>query len=221
MHPHPNKSIFLTLKYWRAAGIKNLDIFEDEESEEDNREAKLQLLTQKCDNCNACSLSEFRKTIIFGKGSARAKIMFIGAAPDDSDESLNSPFTGDYGELQQRIIKKMGLLEEDVYLTQTVKCRPNLDKIPQNIEINTCSNILLEKEIEIIQPKIICTLGTIASANLLKTNAPISKIRGQIQYFRKIPVMPTYHPTYLLNKTSARHDVWDDMQRVLDILKSE
>jgi len=220
---HPNRALYLSLKYWRASGIQNLELPYEEkvdEVDEVDREADLKNLVKENAKCSLCTLCENRKNIVFGKGSSEAKIMFIGNAPDEADDINSRPFSGEAGELQQRIIEKMGLKSEEFYLTHTVKCRPADDRIAEDTEIQACTKIL-ESEIDIIQPKVICTLGTIASSNLLKTNAPISKIRGQIHRFGKIAVMPTYHPNYLLNKKSARHDVWDDMQKVLEILKSE
>ena len=221
MNLHPNKAIYLSLKYWRAAGIQNLELpYEDVSVEEIDKKSLLKSLIEKNSECSLCPLCEDRKSIVFGKGSSNATIMFIGNAPDEADEKNTLPFSGEAGELQQKIIEKMGLKSEQVYLTHTVKCRPKDDRMVEDTEIQACTKIL-ESEIEIIKPKVICTLGTAASSNLLKINAPISKIRGQIHHFCKIPVMPTYHPNYLLNKKNARYDVWNDMQIVLKILNSE
>jgi uracil-DNA glycosylase len=217
---HPNKSLFLTLKYWRSAGIKNIEVNENQ-SEEDsqNSEEDMGNLKSCFAECQSCPLSKHRKNIVFGGGSPLAKIMFISNAPDEHDDETGTAFSkGDASLLQKKIFKKMQLKEEQIYFTHTVKCRPQEDRIPENNEVQACNKIL-QHEIDIIKPKVIVTLGTLASANLLNSEEPISKLRGTIYDYQGIALMPTYHPNYLLKKLNARYDVWRDMQKVLNLIK--
>lgn len=221
MQTHPNRALYLTLKYWRSAGLQHLDLPEIiDEEEEKNPEDDLNQIKNTYTNCTLCNLHQDRKHIVFGKGNPKADLVIIGSGPDADSESRQIPFAGEQLELLNRMLEKMGVSPDQVYYTMITKCRPKNDRTPEAIEVNVCNKIL-EQELHAIQPKIICTMGTIASNGLLEINAPISKIRGQIKNWRNIPVMPTYSPAFLLKKKYARHEVWQDMQNVLAILNKK
>lgn len=223
MKTHPNRALYSILKYWRSAGLKNLPIYEIEEEDSIDPELKrkeLESLNEEFKNCQNCSLSGQRLNVVFGSGNPNADLFFIGSAPYKEDDKLGLPFQGETGELLDRMFQKMGFKREELYLSTLVKCRPENDRNPNNDEISSCLSILT-KQIQLVQPKIICTLGSLASSHLLNSKDPIARIRGKIKFWNKIPVMPTFHPAYLLKKKAARKDVWQDMLIVLEQLNQK
>ncbi|MCF7899538.1 uracil-DNA glycosylase, partial [Candidatus Babeliales bacterium] len=136
------------------------------------------------------------------------------------DENLQGkPFVGRAGQLLTKIINSMNLKREDIYLSNVVKCRPPNNRTPLPSESETCKNLLLLKEINIIQPKIICTLGSCATKALLGNDIQISKARGNFFIFQeKYLVMPTFHPAYLLRNPNSKKEVWQDMKSIIEKL---
>ncbi|OHD06667.1 MAG: uracil-DNA glycosylase [Spirochaetes bacterium GWD1_27_9] len=192
---------------------------------------KKDLLTQLFEenkNCQKCKLSTTRNKFVFGTGNPDAKIMFIGEGPGKEEDLQGLPFVGRAGELLTAIIEKGMLLKrEDVFIANIVKCRPTLDmagtrdRPPDREEVESCSWMLL-KQIEVINPEVIITLGNPSTKFLLKTDEGITKIRGKFANFNGIPVMPTYHPSYILRNGGAnsplKKDVWEDIKQVLKLL---
>lgn len=188
------------------------------------RESALKSLRDLIGDCTRCKLSKGRTKIVFGDGSANARIMFIGEGPGKEEDLQGRPFVGDAGQLLTRLIEKMGLKREDVYIANIVKCRPPMNRDPQEDEIATCFPFL-EKQIEIIAPRVIVSLGKIAAYVLLGISDPISKffitrIRGSFSDYKGIPVMPTFHPAYLLRNPRDKWLTWEDAQAVLKKLES-
>lgn len=144
--------------------------------------------------------------------------MFIGEGPGREEDIQARPFVGDAGKLLTKMIVKLGLKREDVYIANIVKCRPPYNRNPENDEIAVC-RAFVEKQIDIIKPKVIVCLGKISANALLKVNIPISKLRGNFFEFENIPVMPTFHPAYLLRNPKDKWLTWDDMQKVLEKIK--
>ncbi|MBF0199571.1 MAG: uracil-DNA glycosylase [Planctomycetes bacterium] len=220
---HPARALYSTLKYWRSAGLSQMEIIRPveeslpQESYEDLRLKELEQEKELCLSCEQCELSQTRQKAIYGEGALNAKIMFIGSSPDEMDEKAESFLQGEVGELMDRMIAKMGFVREELYLCPIVKCRPPSDRSPSGEEANHCRKFI-EKQIEIIKPKIICTLGTLASNYLLEINHSITDIRGKMQVWKGIPVMPTFHPAYLLKKKAARHIVWEDMLVIIEYI---
>lgn len=163
--------------------------------------------------CQRCKLHRGRTHIVFGSGNPRADLMFIGEAPGYYEDQQGKPFVGKAGELLTRIIEAIGLCREDVYITNIVKCRPPNNRDPQPDEIAMCEPFLL-RQLEIIQPKVICALGKFAAQTLLKTTTPISRLRGRFYDYHGIKLMPTYHPAYLLRNPQDKRLVWEDMKMV-------
>ncbi len=180
----------------------------------DNTTDALKPLRDKIGDCKQCKLSEKRNNIVFGEGSPNADIMFIGEGPGRDEDQQARPFVGDAGKLLTKMIVKLGLKREDVYIANIVKCRPPYNRNPEEDEIASCM-IFLEEQIEMIKPKVIVCLGRVAAQALLNVKTPISRMRGNFFQYRGIPVMPTFHPAYLLRTPKDKWLTWDDMQKML------
>ncbi len=193
-----------------------------------NKKEQLEDLYNKTKNCTNCKLYKTRTNYVFGIGNPEASIMFIGEGPGKQEDLQGLPFVGPAGELLTAIIEKGMLLKrEDVYIANIVKCRPTVDGLgtrdrpPEKEETEACGWILL-KQIEIINPKVIITLGNPSTKFLIKTELGITKIRGNFFEYNNIKVMPTYHPSYILrnggNNSPLKKDVWNDIKKVLKYL---
>lgn len=167
--------------------------------------------------CTRCPLHRTRRNLVFGEGSATAKLVFVGEAPGEEEDNQGRPFVGRAGQLLTKIIHAMGLKREDVYICNILKCRPPGNRNPKEDEIATCEPFLM-KQLEAINPEIICALGTFAAKTLLLTEAPISSIRGKFHDYHGRRLMPTYHPAYLLRNPGAKKLVWEDVQKIMKIL---
>ncbi len=187
--------------------------------------SKLELLTAlyaRYKNCTSCPLAlQGRIQVVFGVGNPDTKLMFIGEGPGRDEDIKGEPFVGRAGQLLNKIIEAMGLKREDVFISNVVKCRPPGNRTPLPNERNTCKDLLLFKEIDIINPHIICTLGSPSTQGLLGDDVKISEVRGIFKEFRGIPVMPTYHPAYLLRNPAEKRTVWEDMKKIMDRLNQE
>lgn len=170
--------------------------------------------------CQRCALGKTRTTLVFGVGNPRARIVFVGEAPGRDEDLQGEPFVGEAGQLLNRIITRMGLKREDVYICNVLKCRPPGNRNPESHEIEQCGPFML-RQVKAIGPGVIVALGTFATHTLLGTKAPISKLRGTFHDYHGIPLMPTFHPSFLLHNkkdTGKFWDVWDDMVKVLEKL---
>jgi DNA polymerase len=139
--------------------------------------------------------------------------MFIGEAPGEEEDMQGLPFVGRAGQLLTKIIEAMGLKRRDVYIANILKCRPPNNRMPLPTEVLACGENV-RRQAEIIKPKVICTLGKFASQAILKTQAPITALRGRFQYYNGIKVMPTFHPAYLLRNPQDKRLVWEDMKKI-------
>jgi DNA polymerase len=176
--------------------------------------------------CVKCPhLAGSRKNVVFGVGDIHAPLMFVGEAPGADEDRQGEPFVGAAGQLLTRIIQTMGFTRETVYIANILKCRPDTpgkssgNRKPTADEMKTCLPYLLE-QINLIQPKVIVALGATALEGLLGKTEPIGKLRGRFQDFRGIPLMPTFHPSYLLRNQapSEKRKVWEDMLQVMEKL---
>ncbi len=168
-------------------------------------------------DCTRCKLHKGRTKIVFGTGNPNAVLMFVGEGPGRDEDLSGEPFVGRAGKLLTDMIKAMGLQREDVYIANVVKCRPPENRLPEKDEIATCSPFLM-RQIDVIKPKVICTLGSCSAQTLLQTAQGISKLRGEWFDFRGAKLMPTYHPAYLLRNPAAKPEVWKDLQKVMAVL---
>ncbi len=183
-----------------------------------NRDEDLKNLRAGIGDCRRCKLSKGRKNIVFGEGSSYAKLMFVGEGPGRDEDIQARPFVGEAGKLLTKLIVRMGMKREEVYIANIVKCRPPLNRNPEEDEITACRPFV-EKQIEIISPRVIVCLGKVSAQALLGTNIPISRLRGDFLEYKGIPVMPTFHPAYLLRNPKDKWLTWDDMQKVLEKMK--
>jgi len=168
-------------------------------------------------DCRLCKLSAERKNIVFGEGPSDARCVFIGEAPGVEEDVTGKPFVGEAGRLFSKIVSSMGITRGDVYICNIVKCHPPNNRDPEPDEIEKCLPILQE-QISIIKPEIICTLGRLSLRALIKKDLKITRDRGQWQHYMGIPVMPTYHPAYLLRNPDAKKDTWQDIKKIMDRL---
>lgn len=184
-----------------------------------DKESALKALRDEIGDCQRCKLCKNRKNIVFGEGLAGAKIIFIGEGPGRDEDIQARPFVGEAGKLLTSLIVKLGLKREEVYIANIVKCRPPNNREPEEDEITLCRPFV-ERQIEIIKPKVVVSLGKVATHALLKVKTPISKIRGNFLDYRGVPLMPTFHPAYLLRNKKDKWLTWDDMQKVLEKLEN-
>ena len=163
-------------------------------------------------NCHACALSKTRNNVVFGKGNQNAKILIIGEAPGKDEDSSGEPFVGRAGKLLNEILFSMKLSRDNVYITNTIKCRPPENRNPNSDEINSCSRFL-DRQISLISPNIIILLGKVAAERLMNTSEPMSSLRGKVHFYKNtdIPMLVFYHPAYLLRSPSEKSKVWDDI----------
>ena len=185
----------------------------------------LEALRAHIGDCRRCKLHKGRKNLVFGEGSPRARLVFVGEGPGGDEDRVGRPFVGVAGQLLTDIIEKgMGLTREEVYICNIVKCRPPGNRDPERDEIEACLPFL-RRQISIIQPEVICTLGRIASQELLEKNIKITQDRGQWHSFMGVPVMPTYHPAYVKRSKARERElkghVWEDIKKIMKRLGLE
>ena len=168
-------------------------------------------------DCTRCRLSKCRNTIVFGDGSSRAELVFVGEGPGADEDAQGLPFVGRAGKLLTQMIEAMGLARKDVYICNVVKCRPPENRTPERDEIATCSPFLF-RQLDAVRPKVIVCLGSVAAQTLLHTNRGISHFRGEWLEYRGARLLATYHPAYLLRNPNAKGDVWKDLQKVMAAL---
>ena len=192
----------------------------------ETKEAALAELRARAMVCRKCPhLAAARKNVVFGVGDVDSPLMFVGEAPGADEDEQGEPFVGKAGQLLTRIIQTMGFTRDTVYIANILKCRPDTpgqtmgNRKPAPEEMQTCLPYLLA-QLDIIEPKVIVALGATAVEGLLGKTGGITKLRGHWQQFRCVPVMPTYHPAYLLRNEalSEKRKVWEDMLQVLEKL---
>ncbi len=174
-------------------------------------------LKRYIEGCTRCKLYQKRQNIVFGEGNPEADLVFVGEAPGREEDREGRPFVGEAGRLLTRIIRAMGLERNQVYICNVVKCRPPRNRDPQEDEIKACFPFL-KTQLKLIRPKVICTLGRISSQALIGKSFKISQNRGNWYTYNDIPVMPTFHPAYLLRNPSAKKLVWEDMKKIMERL---
>jgi len=169
-------------------------------------------------DCQRCKLAPHRTNLVFGVGSPAAELVFVGEAPGHDEDKTGEPFVGRAGQLLTEIVVKgMKLRREDVYIANIIKCRPPQNRNPEPDEIASCEPFLV-RQLELIGPKVIVALGTFAAQVLLKTRTPITRLRGVWADYHGIPLMPTFHPAYLLRNPAEKRAVWQDIQLVMKAL---
>jgi DNA polymerase len=162
--------------------------------------------------CTRCALSETRTQTVFGVGNPRARWMFIGEAPGAEEDKRGEPFVGRGGQLLTAMLKAIGFSREDVYIANVLKCRPPGNRDPRPEEAAHCRGYL-ERQIELVSPSLVIAVGRIAAQNLLATDAPLARLRGQVHALgpRAWPLVVTYHPAYLLRSPAEKRKAWQDL----------
>jgi DNA polymerase len=169
--------------------------------------------------CTLCRLSEKRKTVVFGEGDPKAGVMFIGEGPGAEEDRTGRPFVGQAGQLLDRMIFAMGFRREEVYIANVVKCRPPGNRDPEEDEVAACADYL-DRQIDLVEPSVIVALGKPASRRLTGTNKPMGALRGRWSSYRGTPLMPVFHPAYLLRQPKLKREAWEDLKLVLHRLAS-
>lgn len=173
----------------------------------------MQALRDELGDCRRCKLCKERKNIVFGSGNERARLVFVGEGPGRDEDIQGLPFVGRAGQLLTKIIESIGLSRQEVYIANVIKCRPPKNRNPEADEVVSCQPFLL-KQLEVIQPTVICALGKFAAQTLTCSTETIGRLRGRFHDFHGIKVMPTFHPAYLLRNSSGKKQVWEDMKMI-------
>jgi len=216
----PRKTIRQYLEIEKTFGVESVSISAAPKSAPARKSAgpgkaeALAALEVEFKNCQMCHLAKTRTQVVFGAGNPEARLMFIGEAPGFDEDKQGLPFVGAAGQLLTKIIEAMKLSREEVYIANCLKCRPPGNRNPEPAEIVSC-NPILTRQIEIIQPEIICALGKFAAQTLLRSESPISRLRGKFHDFRGMKLMPTFHPAYLLRNPADKKMVWEDMRLIM------
>ncbi len=164
--------------------------------------------------CVACPLGSLgRKNVVFGEGNPDANLLFIGEGPGQQEDEQALPFVGRSGKLLNRVLELIGITRSDVFITNIVKCRPPNNRKPLPTESNTCKKLLLFKQIKIIRPQVICTLGSAAIQGLIEKEVKITRTRGSILSFEGTTLIPTYHPAYVLRNPKALEFLVEDIKK--------
>jgi uracil-DNA glycosylase len=182
------------------------------------RLAELETLAAAASACTRCRLAEGRKSVVFGAGNPDADLMLVGEGPGAEEDRQGLPFVGPAGELLTKIIQAMEIRREDVYIANVVKCRPPGNRDPQPDEVQACRGYL-EKQVALVQPRLLVALGRVAAQALLGNESPIGQLRGRWYQAFGIPTMVTYHPSALLRNPALKRPTWEDMQQVRDRLR--
>lgn len=174
-------------------------------------------LESKIKNCVKCPLGKTRTNFVFGVGNPSSEIVFIGEAPGADEDLQGEPFVGRAGQLLNQLLVRVGFRRDEVYICNVLKCRPPGNRDPQPSEIEACSPYLI-KQLEIIKPKIIVSLGRFPVQTLLKTNASLTSLRGQIYEWRGIKMIATYHPAAALRNQQWKQPLLEDLRKAREIL---
>lgn len=199
----------------------------DEPGADERAELLRRLHEDEVRDCARCHLSETRTQTVFGQGDPDARIVFVGEAPGFEEDKQGLAFVGRAGQLLTAMIEKgMGLRREDVFICNVLKCRPPNNRTPSTDEIGACSPYLF-RQLQTIQPEVIIALGAPAAQTLLNTRESIGRLRGRFHDFytsgmpgtgQLVPLMPTYHPAYLLRSPGEKRKTWDDLKKVMEHL---
>ena len=171
-------------------------------------------LAERAATCRLCALSEARTQVVFGAGNPNADLVFIGEAPGHDEDLKGEPFVGQAGQLLDRMLTAMGMDRDQVYMMNTIKCRPPNNRDPRPDEVQAC-NLWFEQQLDLLRPKMICLLGRVAAQTVLGSDAPLGSLRGRWHDYRGVPVWVTYHPAFLLRSPAQKQKGWQDLQELL------
>jgi uracil-DNA glycosylase family 4 len=168
--------------------------------------------------CAKCGLAKTRKNVVPGEGDPNARLVFVGEAPGEDEDIQGRPFVGRAGKLLDQLIERVGLRRDEVYICNVLKCRPPNNRDPEPDEIAACKGYLTA-QLNLIKPKIICTLGRHAYNTLFGVDEKITRIRGKLTTYHGTMLLPTFHPSYLLRNQTKINEAWEDMEKLKDILR--
>ena len=206
-------SRFLKDMGWRSSPVVHSGAVHSPIAEAVDDDGPLTVLAHSAAACTLCRLSEKRHEVVFGEGDARAAVMFIGEGPGAEEDRTGRPFVGQAGQLLERMLFSIGLRRDQVYITNIVKCRPPGNRDPKEDEVAPCAPYL-DQQIELIAPTVLVALGKPASNRLTGTSKPISALRGRWTTYKGTPLMPVFHPAYLLRTEIAKREVWEDLKKI-------
>lgn len=181
------------------------------------QDPRLEQLAREAGQCVNCSLHQSRKQVVFGEGDPHARLILVGEAPGAEEDRQGRPFVGAAGQLLSRMLEAIGLTRDKVYICNVLKCRPPGNRNPLPEEITACRS-WLTRQLELLQPEVICSLGTYATQTLLNTQEPIGKTRGKVYHYEGRAVVPTFHPAALLYHPQNKRLAWEDMKRIALLL---
>ena len=176
--------------------------------------AALVLIREEIGDCTRCALHKGRNKLVFGDGSATARLMFVGEGPGADEDAQGLPFVGKAGQLLNNMITAMGLKREEVYIANVVKCRPPGNRTPEPDEANTCTPFLFQ-QIDAVRPQVLVALGATAATYLLGQRQPLAGLRGRVHAYRGMQLIVTYHPAFLLRDPRQKKETWKDLQMVM------
>lgn len=182
-------------------------------------EEELKKIREELGDCTRCKLCQGRTHIVFGVGNPKADLMFVGEGPGRDEDLQGEPFVGRAGQLLTKMIEAMGFKRGEVYIANIVKCRPPDNRYPDPEEVATCYPFLV-KQIGAIHPRVLIALGNLAAQTLLETKKGITTLRGQFHDFHGIPLMPTFHPAFLLRNPPMKKPCWEDLKKVMHALRA-
>jgi len=186
---------------------------------EPDARSTLPAIREDLGDCTRCKLhKQGRRQIVFGVGSPTARLMFVGEAPGRDEDVQGIPFVGRAGQLLTKMIEAMGYSRDDVYIANVIKCRPPENRNPEADEVAACEPFLV-RQVESIRPAVIVALGTFAAQALLKTQDPISRLRGRVYKYGGASLIPTFHPAFLLRSPDRKRDAWEDLKKAKALLE--
>ena len=204
----------------RALGVTALPAAADASSRggATSKTERLARLAEAVEACRRCPLYRTRTHAVVSDGSSNAQLVFVGEAPGRDEDLQGTPFVGAAGQLLTKMIQAMGFKREDVYICNVLKDRPPGNRTPLPEETEACFPFLQE-QLEIVRPKVICTLGAVATKAFLGPYVSITKVRGEVHDYQGTPLVPTFHPAYLLRNPPAKKFTWEDLKKVKKLLE--
>jgi len=193
-------------------------IKQTEQPPTNNKIEQLDTIRKEVEECESCGLSKTRNMVVFGTGNPNAKIMFVGEAPGEEEDKQGKPFVGKAGNLLTKMIEAINLSRDEVFIANVLKCRPPDNRNPKPEEVSACDHFLI-RQIKSVNPLVLCALGTHAAHTLLKSSESIGRLRGKFYDYHGVPLLPTYHPSFLLRSPSYKKLAWEDLQLLRDEAK--
>ena len=205
------------LRYYESLGLRGIARRKKTQTAEPAASRSLESIRSELGECTRCRLHQGRRTIVFGSGNPKARLMFIGEGPGHDEDVQGLPFVGAAGQLLTKIIESIDLTREEVYIANIVKCRPPGNREPEPDEVAQCKPFL-DAQIASIRPRILCALGRTALQALLGTSQGIRELRGRALSYGDALLVPTYHPAYLLRNPGDKRKTWEDMKLIRSLL---